>query len=377
MKQYLFLFAVLLSDAVSAQRFLPVQTCVSVPGDSTELLLKNKVQTCTETQVDKKTGRFISVAIKYYNEKGCLVRTIYSNPDNRAGGKYDSETFTYGDHGIVILHQRLWYDKDSNEVVYHKESFSTDKKGRYTEAHYNYNNKSQVNPNALVAEDFYYSYDQPGYGLIVKHFKRSEKDTLNADTYYYTDVNSVKAEKAVMRQYLPNGKINERVQNEMGHTVSSTLYSDRTCKAKDVHYQYVYEYKNRLMVHEKSLREVNGKMELERETFRNGNEITYVIYKNGKEAKRETEILPVADKEENPDDGENPLPAGGCITRKQESKDAKGNKIITEWQECPGSSTPSGLFKTSYQKNGLPVKIEYEGDYPDVIITYTYRAGKK
>lgn len=377
MNYFPFYLALLSGITLSAQQYLPVQTCVSVPSDSVSLLSQNKVASCVQKQYHSVTGAYLNTVTKQYNEKGCLTLLLLTGAPNGAGGNTEGQVYEYDANGIVTGHRRFRYRKDSTEQVYHRETFRTDAQKRYTEAHFDYSNGHASGDFTVVAEDFLYTYDGSPYGFVVKHIKRSAKDTLNVNTWYFANTTAVKAGKVVQRQYLPNGKVNERILNEHGHTVSNAMYSDRSCSRREMYYTYEYTYKGDKPVHEKSFREVNGKMMLERESARKGDKITYIIYKDGKVDSRKTEeILEEVREEEKKgkdDENANALPPAPCLREKKESRDSNGNLVIARWEKCPGSEQRGSEEIITYDKNGLPLMAEYPGSNAKVIYTYTFR----
>lgn len=365
-----------LSSSLLAQRQSDFAPCGGLESEADHAqLATNRISSRTVFQKDKKTGTETFQYKQFFNESGCIIKTLFPE-QNSVGGKYTSNEYVYNPNGVRIGFKKTEYDKDSLPVVFQEEWMLTDAKGRWTEAHYRYYATStQTNYGRIDREDLYYKYNDENKTQVITHHLLFKSDTVTTLVYYLPEKGEATRTDQITSGPHGTKSIETRDASRLRMAYRETDAAGKTTVNE------VYEYTG-------NTGNINGSWELKvysilagkkelvrRMTYDNGI-YTESTYNANKEITSKTwgEQQPYG----TPPPDNDPLftadPAP-CKPMKKETTGAGGKRIVTTWEECGSGKTAEkrNRVTTTYQKNGLKESEDVAANVTTTVYRYTTR----
>lgn len=363
--------------------------CTSAGGQETATRAAARLHTEKEWLADKKKGTRTLRAYREYTPAGCLSKAWFPSPGNPFGGKYAENIFIYDERGYQVGFQKRFFNPDSVAFAWHDEKHVIDKQGRYAESHYVYN-KNRTGMNREVDhDDYFFSYNDPGYSCIVHRVQRIEKDTVETDVYYY-DVTKQETPVLTESTYYSGSSCRitvydakKRVQSAIalkgppGSEIESFMeYEYEDDDTKGLFVTRIYHVSAIRVRHDpvrQNIITTDTQRELTEEIIRSGfgdRKTEYRKYEKGKLVKTETVYEPGVDAQAVME-GEDMI-SDYCPEKDVVEKGRKGISTITTWMDCGNGNPPRAVRFKKVLPNGLLLEAGSAGFDESVQYEYTY-----
>lgn len=377
MKKYsaCFLFLVV-SSSLFAQRQPDFAPCGGLESEADHALLSaNRISSRTVYQKDKKTGTETFQYKQFFNESGCIIKTLFPE-QNSNGGHYSSNEYSYSSSGVCIGFKKIEYDKDSLPVVFREEWMQVDSLGRWTEAHYRYYALStQTNYGRIDREDLFYRYNDENKTQEITHHLLFKADTVTTLVYHLPEKG-----EATLTDHISYGLNGAKTIETLDGARLRKEYRETDASGK-VTVHEVYEYTGNVGNINGNWQQtvysvLSGKKELVRRLDYDNGIYTEKGIVNGIEVTSKTwgerQAYGTPPPDNDPLFTADPAP---CKPMKKETAGAGGKRIVSTWELCGSGKTAvkQNLVTITYLKNGLPAEENVDVNTVTTVYRYTTR----
>lgn len=366
------LFFLAVTCPLFAQRQPDFAPCGGLESEADHALLSaNRISSRSVYQKDKKSGAETFRYKQFFNESGCIIKTLFPE-QNSVGGKYSSNEYVYSPSGVRIGFKKIEYDKDSLPVVFQEEWMQTDAQGRWTEAHYRYYALStQTSYGRIDREDLFYRYNDENKTQVITHHLLFKADTVTTLIYYLPEKG-----EATRTDHISYGLNGTKSIETLDGTRLRKAYRETDASGKETVHE-VYEYTGNTgningSWELKVYSVLAGKKELVRRMDYDNGVYTERTYKDNKEITSKTwgEQQPYGTPppDNDPLFTSNPAP---CKPMKKETGGTGGKRIVSTWEVC--GNEKQNRVTTTYLKNGLMEMEDVEANTAITVYRYTSR----